>query len=150
MQSAGFGIGYKITQRRLGASNFLCFSRVIGWGLTIKIMKDFVALQSSFCVCLILASSQQMSGTCFVVCRCSFSACYCWLLSVEVTCHSIFLTSVVVMLSYLLSITPKQIVYLVYLMFGKELILFFLPDAGISHYVTFYSTISSGRKDFPI
>lgn len=150
MQSAGFGIGYKITQSRLGASNFLCFSRVIGQELTIKIMKDFVALQSSFCVCMILAASEQTSGTCFVVCRCSFSGCYCWLLSVEVTCHSIFLTSVVVMLSYLPSLAPKQMIYLVYLMFGKELILCFLPDAGISHYVAFYSTIPSGEKDFPI
>lgn len=148
MQSAGFGIGYKIIQSRLGASNFLCFSRVIGWELTIKIMKDFVASQSSF-LCVhdfgFWANVRYM----FVVWWCSFSGCYCWLLSVEVTCHSIFLTSVVMMLSYLPPLSPKQMICLVYLMFGKELILFFLPDAGIPHCVAFYSTIPPGGKGFP-
>lgn len=139
MQSAGCGIGYKITHSRSGTSNFPCFSRVFGWGPTIKIMKDFVGLQSSLLLCLILPFSEQESGTRFVVLRCSylevagplvfpaFCRSFCR------SCHSVFPTSVGVAFSLLPSPTPKQVIYLIYSYnWERGIFLFFLLDVGIS------------------
>lgn len=156
MQSAGCGVGYKTTQSRPGASSCLCFSRVVGGELTTNTMKDFVKLQSLF-LCMILAFSEQESGTCFVVWRRGFleaAGCSSLLLSGATTHHAIFLTSVVVMLSLFPSSmprphTPKQVVYLVYFMFGKEIIIFFLLDIHISHCAAFPSIMPPGERDFP-
>lgn len=129
MQSAGCGIGYKITHSRSGTSNFLCFSRVFGWELMIKIVKDFVGLL----LCVILPFCEQESGPHFVVLRCSYLE-VAGLLVFPAFCrsHLPFRFSVGVAFSLLPSPTPKQVIYQIYSYnLERTIFSFFHLDVGI-------------------